>query len=62
MNFKLDYDKILLLDAEDLAEAGIKKAYESALPVLRQYISDPAQVQEVIDNDAPSYIVRGAGQ
>jgi len=25
MKFKLDYDKMLFLDAEDLAEAGIKK-------------------------------------
>jgi hypothetical protein len=53
---------MLVLDAEDLAEAGIKKAYESALPVLRQYVSEPAQVHEVVDNDAPSYLVRCAGQ
>jgi hypothetical protein len=62
MKFSLDYDKMLVLDAEDLAEAGIKKAYESALPALRQYISEPAQVQELVDNDAPSYLVRCAGQ
>jgi hypothetical protein len=53
---------MLVLDAEDLAEAGIKKAYESALPVLRQYISEPSQVQELVDNDTPSYLVRCAGQ
>jgi len=62
MKFRLDYAKMLVLDAEGLAEAGIKKAYESALPVLRQYVSEPAQVQEVIDNDTPSYLVRCAGQ
>jgi hypothetical protein len=62
MNFRLDYDKMLVLDAEDLAEAGIKKAYESVLPVLRQYVSDPVEVEEVLDNDAPSYLVRCGGQ
>jgi hypothetical protein len=62
MKFRLDYAKMLVLDAEDLAEAGIKKAYESALPVLRQYVSQPAQVQDVIDNDVPSYLVRCGGQ
>jgi hypothetical protein len=62
MKFSLDYTQMLVLDAEDLAEAGIKKAYESALPVLRQYVSEPAQVQEVFDNDTPSYLVRCGGQ
>jgi hypothetical protein len=35
MMFTLDYDKMLLLDAEDLAEGGILRAYQSireALP------------------------------
>ena len=29
MSFTLNYDNMLFLDAEDLAEAGIKKAYDS---------------------------------
>src|SRR5438552_2358898 len=29
MAFTLNYDNMLFLDAEDLAEAGIKKAYDS---------------------------------
>ena len=58
MEFKLDYDKMLLLDAEDLAEGGIKNAYQSVAKVLGQYVSEPAQVQEVLDNNAPSYLVR----
>lgn len=57
MTFRLDYDKMLLLDAEDLAEGGMKQAYESILAVLRQHVPEPAQVQEVIDHNAPSYIV-----
>jgi hypothetical protein len=52
MKSRLDHDRMLLLDAEDFAEAGIKKAYESTLPALRQYLPEPAQVQEVVDNDA----------
>ena len=58
MKFKLDYDKMLFFDAETLAEAGIKEAYQSILKVLGQYVSEPAQVQEVVDNDAPSYVAR----
>src|SRR5215468_5200214 len=58
MKFKLDYEKMLVLDAEDLAEAGIKRAYESARTVLSQYRSEPVEIQEVVDNDAPSYAVR----
>jgi hypothetical protein len=29
MAFRLNHDNMLFLDAEDLAEAGIKKAYDS---------------------------------
>jgi hypothetical protein len=62
MNFRLDYDKMLVLDAETLAESGIKEAYQSILTVLRQYVSQPAEVQEILDDDAPSYIVTCGGQ
>jgi hypothetical protein len=30
--------------------------------VLRQYVTDPAVVEEVLDNDVPSYAVRWGGQ
>lgn len=62
MSFKLAYDKMLLLDAEDLAEGGILQAYESVRHVLSQYVSEPAQVQEVVDDNKPSYIVRHGEQ
>ena len=62
MAFTLDYDNMLLLDAEDLAEAGIKNAYHSLARDLARYISPPAEVREVVDNDAPSYVVRCGDQ
>jgi hypothetical protein len=58
MKFNLDYNKMLLQDAEDLAEAGIRKAYQSMLTILGQYVTKAAPVQEIVDNDAPSYVVR----
>ena len=58
MQFKLDYDQVVLLDAEDLAEGGINRAYKSLLPKLSQYVSQPAEIEEVIDNNQPSYAVR----
>jgi hypothetical protein len=61
MSFALDYGKMLFLDAEELAEVGIKGAYDSMLDELRRYAFDPAEVQEIADNDAPSYIVRCRG-
>jgi hypothetical protein len=60
MSFALDYDQWIHLDAEDLAETGIGEAYERLLPELRKYVPQPARVEEVIDNDAPSYSVRCA--
>lgn len=62
MDFKLDYDQLVILDAEDLAETGIGNAYQALLPTLRQYVSQPADIEEIIDEDAPSYAVRHGGQ
>jgi len=62
MEFRLDYEKMILLDAETLAESGIKEAYQSVLKILRQYVSEPVQVQEVVDNEAPRYVVRCGDQ
>lgn len=56
--FTLDYDKMLLLDAEDLAEGGILRVYQSIREILSQYVAEPAQIQEVVGDDKPSYIVR----
>lgn len=62
MAFILDYDRWVHLDAEDLAESGIAEAYERLLPELRQYVPNPARVDEVIDKDAPIYSVRCGGK
>jgi hypothetical protein len=57
MAAELNYDDLILLDSEELAETGIKNAYEELLPVLKNHIAAPASVTEKIDNDAPSYSV-----
>ncbi len=58
MSFTLDYDKMLILDAEDLAEGGIKQAYASIAGELGKYIPDPAEIHEILDDDSPSYLVK----
>jgi hypothetical protein len=54
----LDYDRLILLDAEDLAEGGIGRAYEDLLPELRNYVREPRTVAESHDHDTPRYAVR----
>src|SRR5215475_10669062 len=56
--FKLDYSKMVVLDAEDLAEGGILWAYQPVRKILSQYIAEPAEIQEVVDDGKPSYAVR----
>lgn len=58
MSFTLDYDRWILLDAEDLAETGIGDAYDRLLPELRQYIQQPVPVEETVDSTAEFYSVR----
>lgn len=58
MSFELDYDQWIHLDAEYLAEAGIAEAYQSLLPELRKYVHEPAQLEELLDNDTPRYSVK----
>lgn len=61
MPFALDYDKLVHLDAEDLAETGVREAYDRLLPELRKYVPNPAPIEEQIDSDTPRYAVRCAG-
>ncbi|HTE40988.1 MAG TPA: hypothetical protein VK629_09160 [Steroidobacteraceae bacterium] len=37
MSLALNYDDLIVLDAEDLAETGIKTAYDQLLPALNRY-------------------------
>lgn len=57
----LNYDNMVFLDAEDLAEQGILSAYQKLLPRLKLYklhmSSHPIEVSEEIDNDLARYIV-----
>ena len=62
MSDTLDYDQMIFLDAEDLAEAGIREAYESLLPELRKYAPRPADVEEVTDNNAGRYTVKSGAK
>ena len=57
MAFELNYDELIPLDAEDLAETGIKRAYDELRPHLTKYVAAPAEVREIIDSDSPSYSV-----
>lgn len=58
----LDYDRLILLDAEALAENGIGSAYDRLLPELGRYVPTPEPVEEVVDNDLPRYAVRANGK
>lgn len=56
-NFELDYDSMVYLDAENLAEQGIMASYNTIKPKLEGYVDYPSGVKELIDNDAPTYEV-----
>lgn len=56
--YELDYDQMVLLDAESLAETGIGEAYEELLPKLVTYVPQPAPLEEVENSEQPSYSVR----
>jgi hypothetical protein len=61
-DFQLDYDQLITLDAEALAEGGIKTAYEKLIPVFKKYVSAPGEIrEELIDGDNPSYRISYAG-
>ncbi|MFT3880072.1 MAG: hypothetical protein QM703_10490 [Gemmatales bacterium] len=62
MGFDLDYERLVYLDAEDLAEDGIGEAYERLLPELQRYLLQPARVEEVLDKDKAIYSVRCGGK
>ena len=57
MEFELDYDRMIHLDAEDLAEGGIAEAYDLLLPELRQHVANPQTLEERLDNSVPHYSI-----
>ena len=60
--FTLDYDQMVILDAEELAEEGIAAAYARLLPKLRKYVRQPARIEDVVDDDTAAYSVRCGGR
>ena len=61
MGFELDYDAMIDLDAEALAEGGIREAYEALLPALQVHVKTPDPITETLDADAPRYSVHHRG-
>ena len=57
----LDYDQMFLLDAEDLAEVGLKAAYTTLMPELACLVPSPVTLEEQVDSDSPRYAVVAAG-
>lgn len=58
----LDYEKLILLDAERLAEQGIADAYQLLLPALREHVARPGELREVLDADLPAYTIQCNGE
>lgn len=58
----LDYDAAFYLDAENLAELGIKEAYDDLRPTLHKYISDSYEIIEHFDNSSGRYWVQAEDQ
>ena len=52
-----EYDEVVLLDAEELAEQGILEAYEQLHPQLRQYDASDLDIAEEVDADGTAYAV-----
>lgn len=59
---ELNYDRLIILDAESLAELGIGAAYSRLLPELRRHVAHPVELDEFDDPHLPSYSVRCAGR
>jgi hypothetical protein len=57
-----DYDDVVLLDAEELAEEGILEAYQQLHPQLRQYGASEPDIAEEADPDEATYTVFADGK
>jgi hypothetical protein len=56
----LDYDQMISLDAEDLAQGGIPAAYDRLLPMIKAFNSDPiAKVECLHEPDGSQCVVAG---
>jgi len=53
--YNIDYDKMSLLDAESLAEQGIKDAYSNLNSEFKKYVENPEKITEILNASSPSY-------
>ena len=60
MIYDWDFDGLIHLDAEELAEGRIGEIYESILPQLRQFVANPLTVEEFDNSDTGAYSVKCA--
>lgn len=58
VGFELDYDQMVHLDAENLAEGGIAEAYDALRPRLQKHVPQPVAIAEQMDSDGDRYAVR----
>jgi hypothetical protein len=54
----LNYDELVFLDAEELAEQGMRRAYERVLPILKKHVQQPVMIEEIIDDEVGSYSIK----
>ena len=59
--YSLDYDGLIHLDAESLAENGMKEAYLKILPELKKYVNTPKDIAEINDDSIGLYAVQAGG-
>jgi hypothetical protein len=60
--FHLDYDQLIYLDAENLAEQGILEAYNELKPKLSTLFSSLSEIEEHIESDTGAYSVKSMGK
>lgn len=59
----LNYDDMIMLDAEALGEGDIGSAYkDKVLPALRRYVASPAEIVEEINPETSTYKVTSQGK
>jgi len=58
----INYDEMLFLDAEDLAEQGVALAYEEIKSKFQERGIDLSPIEEVIDNENGTYHVIYGGK
>lgn len=57
--FSINWDNLIELDAEDLAEHGIKQIYEEhVIPHLKNYVAIPIEIEELSPIDNSEYKVK----